>query len=105
MTMPDRDSKPATIKTILVLDDDVLVRKTVVQLLRECGYRVVEAAQYRRGDCGLTEDSHSGGCGVERDRHTGVDERCWLRPMGSLNPPRIEDTACRNARAHGQKCS
>ena len=44
MTMPDRDSKPATIKTILVLDDDVLVRKPVVQLLRECGYRVLEAA-------------------------------------------------------------
>ena len=44
MTMPDRDSKPATIKTILVLDDDFLVRKPVVQLLRECGYRVVEAA-------------------------------------------------------------
>src|ERR1700720_2974164 len=44
MTMPDRDSKPATIKTILVLDDDVLIRMPVVQLLRECGYRVLEAA-------------------------------------------------------------
>src|SRR6202030_2983105 len=44
MTMPDRDSKPATIKTILVLDDDVLVRMPVVQFLRDCGYRVVEAA-------------------------------------------------------------
>jgi PleD family two-component response regulator len=44
MTMPDRDSKPATIKTILVLDDDVLVRMPVVQFLRDCGHRVVEAA-------------------------------------------------------------
>jgi CheY-like chemotaxis protein len=44
MTMPDRDSKPATIKTILVLDDDVLVRMPVVQFLRDCGYHVVEAA-------------------------------------------------------------
>jgi len=49
MTMPDRDSKPATIKTILVLDDDVLVRKSVVQLLRECGYRVLEAASTDEG--------------------------------------------------------
>ena len=49
MTMPDRDSKPATIKTILVLDDDVLVRKPVVQLLRECGYRVLEAASTDEG--------------------------------------------------------
>src|SRR3984893_16300273 len=44
MNTPDRNSKPATIKTILVLDDDVLVRMPVVQFLRDCGYRVVEAA-------------------------------------------------------------
>jgi CheY-like chemotaxis protein len=44
MTMSDRDSKPASIKTILVLDDDVLVRMPVVQFLRDCGYHVVEAA-------------------------------------------------------------
>jgi CheY-like chemotaxis protein len=44
MTMPDRDSRPANIKTILVLDGDVLVRMPVVQFLRDCGYRVVEAA-------------------------------------------------------------
>ncbi|MEA3070129.1 MAG: hypothetical protein QOD29_1575 [Alphaproteobacteria bacterium] len=44
MTMPDRDSKPANIKTILVLDDDVLVRMPIVQFLRDCGYHVVEAA-------------------------------------------------------------
>src|SRR3984893_12781820 len=44
MTMPDRDSKLANIKTILVLDDDVLVRMPIVQFLRDCGYHVVEAA-------------------------------------------------------------
>jgi CheY-like chemotaxis protein len=44
MTMPDRDSKRANIKTVLVLDGDVLVRMPVIQLLRECGYRVLEAA-------------------------------------------------------------
>ena len=44
MNTPDRNSKPATIKTILVLDDDVLVRMPVVQFLRDCGHRVVEAA-------------------------------------------------------------
>src|SRR3984893_18536417 len=44
MTMPDRNSKPATRRTVLVLDDDVLVRMSVVQFLRDCGYRVVEAA-------------------------------------------------------------
>ena len=44
MTVPDRDSKRANVKTVLVLDDDVLVRMPVVQFLRDCGYRVVEAA-------------------------------------------------------------
>ena len=40
----DRNSKPANSRTVLVLDDDVFVRLPVVQLLRECGYRVLEAA-------------------------------------------------------------
>ena len=44
MTMHERDSKPANIRTVLVLEGDVLIRMPIVQLLRECGYRVVEAA-------------------------------------------------------------
>ena len=44
MNTPDRNSQPATIKTVLVLDGDVLVRMPVVQFLRDCGHRVVEAA-------------------------------------------------------------
>ena len=44
MNSPDRNSKPATIKTVLILDGDVLVRMPVVQFLRDCGHRVVEAA-------------------------------------------------------------
>ena len=44
MKAPDRSSKPANGETVLVLDDDVLVRMPVVQFLRDCGYRVVEAA-------------------------------------------------------------
>jgi response regulator RpfG family c-di-GMP phosphodiesterase len=43
MKPPDRDSKPTNIRTVLVLEGDVLVRMPIVQLLRECGYRVVEA--------------------------------------------------------------
>jgi CheY-like chemotaxis protein len=44
MNSPDRNKKPAKLKTILVLDGDALVRMPVVQYLRDCGYRVVEAA-------------------------------------------------------------
>jgi CheY-like chemotaxis protein len=44
MNSSDRNSKPATIKTVLILDGDVLVRMPVVEYLRECGCRVIEAA-------------------------------------------------------------
>jgi len=44
MNSPDRNSKPANSRTVLVLDDDVLVRMPVVQFLRDCGYHVVKAA-------------------------------------------------------------
>jgi hypothetical protein len=44
MNTSNHNSKPASIKTILVLDDDVLVRMPVVQFLCDCGYHVVEAA-------------------------------------------------------------
>jgi CheY-like chemotaxis protein len=36
--------KPARLDTILVLDDEVLVRMPICQYLRDCGYRVLEAA-------------------------------------------------------------
>ena len=44
MNTPNRNSKATDTQTVLVLDGDVLVRMPVVQFLRDCGYRVVEAA-------------------------------------------------------------
>ena len=44
MKAPERNSKPANGKTVLVLDGHVLVQMPVVQFLRDCGYHVVEAA-------------------------------------------------------------
>jgi DNA-binding response OmpR family regulator len=44
MNTPDPNSKPADSRTVLVLDGDVLVRMPVVEYLRECGCRVIEAA-------------------------------------------------------------
>ena len=44
MKTSNRNRSPGNIKTILVLDGDVLVRLPVVEFLRECGYFVVEAA-------------------------------------------------------------
>ena len=35
--------KPAVQETILVVEDDVLVRMPIAQYLRDCGYKVIEA--------------------------------------------------------------
>ena len=44
MNASNPNGKMAHAKTVLVLDADVLVRMSIVQLLRDCGYRVLEAA-------------------------------------------------------------
>ena len=41
MTLPDKDK---VAPTILVVEDDVLIRMPIAAYLRECGYKVIEAA-------------------------------------------------------------
>ena len=41
---PAPSGPPATQPTILVVDDEVLVRLAVAEYLRDCGFRVLEAA-------------------------------------------------------------
>ena len=65
MDPADRNSKPANSRTVLVLDDDVLVRMPVVQFLRDCGYRVVEAATIDEAIALLEKTKLSAGCGVK----------------------------------------
>src|SRR4051812_19039171 len=44
MSAPADHSKPASVETVLVLDTEVLIRMPLCQYLRDCGYRVLEAA-------------------------------------------------------------
>jgi DNA-binding response OmpR family regulator len=44
MSRPAASRKDASIQTVLVVDDDVLMRMPICQYLRDCGYRVLEAA-------------------------------------------------------------
>jgi CheY-like chemotaxis protein len=44
MTSTTAASSEASISTIVFVDDEVLVRMTICQYLRECGYKVIEAA-------------------------------------------------------------
>jgi DNA-binding response OmpR family regulator len=40
----DSTTKPRRLHTVLVLEDDVLIRMPICQYLRDCGYCVLEAA-------------------------------------------------------------
>ena len=44
MLSPPENIKAATLETVLVVEDDVLIRIAISEYLRECGYRVFEAA-------------------------------------------------------------
>ena len=44
MTPLTDKSNPVRTDTVLVLDDDVLIRMPICQYLRDCGYRVLEAS-------------------------------------------------------------
>src|SRR5207342_1156367 len=96
MNTPDRNSKPA----VLVLDGDVLVRMPVVQFLRDCGYRVVEAASTVQAVVILQKTDSPVDVVLSEINIPGAMNGFGVRAMGSLTPARIEDTALRNARAH-----
>jgi CheY-like chemotaxis protein len=42
--MSDDHNRPNAKETILVVDDEVLIRLAIAEYLRDCGYRVIEAA-------------------------------------------------------------
>jgi DNA-binding NtrC family response regulator len=41
--MSEAGPKPEAQETILIVEDEVLIRMTIAQYLRDCGYRVIEA--------------------------------------------------------------
>ena len=47
----------ATIRTILVVEDEVLVRMPLAEYLRDCGYRVFEAASVAEAKAVLDADT------------------------------------------------
>jgi CheY-like chemotaxis protein len=44
MSTRTKNSASSSVETVLVLDNDVLFRMPICQYLRDCGYRVLEAA-------------------------------------------------------------
>src|SRR5712671_4684616 len=44
MNLPEPEHSPGVIETILVVEDEVLIRMAISEYLRHCSYRVLEAA-------------------------------------------------------------
>ena len=71
---------------VLVVEDDVLIRMPIAQYLRDCGYRVIEAAN---GDEALAVLLHeeTNVDVVFSDIDARVGGRVWTRKMGSRASP------------------
>ena len=88
------------VKTVLVLDGDVLVRMPVVQFLRDCGYRVVEAANTDEAMVILQKTNVPVDVVLSEIDIPGFMNGFMFARMGSLSPTRIENPARRDAGAH-----
>jgi CheY-like chemotaxis protein len=104
MNTPDRNGQSATIETVLVLDGEVLVRMPVVQLLRECGYRVLEAASTDEAIAILEKTAIPVDVVLSeidiRGSMNGVGFAQWARSIR----PELKILLAGNARAHSPKC-
>ena len=73
--------KPA--QTILVVDTEVLARTAIAAYLRDCGYRVLEAASYTEALTALSEHRFEVSvvlADAELDEaHSGFDLARWIR--------------------------
>jgi hypothetical protein len=89
--MTDAPSAPASPATILVVDEEVMVRFAIADYLRDCGYRVMEAASAKEAmlvmgtpdvlvDIVLCDAALKGEVnGYASARCQPVRTRCWMR--------------------------
>ena len=110
MSTPDSDGVSLTpTETVLVVDDEVLVRMVIAAYLRDCGYRVVEAASADEAML-VIEHDEEGAVGIvlsdvempgERD---GFALAKWIRRRRPACEVILAGTAARAAEAAGDLC-
>jgi DNA-binding NtrC family response regulator len=54
--MPDPDPRDQ-VETVLIVDDDAIVRSAIAEYLRDCGFRVIEAAHAGEAQSVLLDDT------------------------------------------------
>lgn len=105
----DEGTTTATIETVLVVEDEVLVRMTLAAYLRDCGYRVFEASNADEAMV-LIEQDEDGAIGVVLSdvempgRHDGFALAQWIRRRRPGCEVILAGTAARAAEAAGDIC-
>jgi len=110
MRTADDDGAVATsAETVLVVDDEVLVRMVIAAYLRDCGYRVIEAADAAEAMLALEQDE-AGAVSVVLSavalsgEHDGFTLAQWIRRNRPGCEVMLAGTVARAADAAGDLC-
>jgi CheY-like chemotaxis protein len=108
-TAEDDDVTAAPTETVLVVDDEVLVRMVIAAYLRDCGYRVIEAADTNEAMQALEQDE-AGEVRVVLSavalagEHDGFALAQWIRRRRPECEVLLAGTTARAADAAGEIC-
>jgi DNA-binding response OmpR family regulator len=108
-TTDDDGAMVAPAETVLVVDDEVLVRMVIAAYLRDCGYRVIEAADVTEAMLALEQDE-AGAVGVVLSavalsgEYDGFTLAQWIRRHRPGCEVVLAGTAARAADAAGDLC-
>jgi CheY-like chemotaxis protein len=99
---------PQPAKTVLVVDSEIVVRMTVSEYLRSCGYRVIEAADGEEAvtvlqDAGLPIDVVLSEVDL-RGEMDGFQLASWIRDRRSQAAVILAGTPARAAKVAGDLC-
>jgi DNA-binding NtrC family response regulator len=107
--MRTTDDDGVTVETVLVVDDEVLVRMAIAAYLRHCGYRVIEAAN--ADEAMLALEQHEGSAvGVVLSavalsgEHDGFALAQWIRRHRPGCEVMLAGTTSRTADAAAEIC-
>jgi DNA-binding NtrC family response regulator len=108
-TTEDHGANATLTETVLVVDDEVLVRMVIADYLRDCGYRVIEAASTEEAMQVIEQDDEGVVnivlSGVEiPGEHGGFALARWIRRRRPACKVVLASAPARVAQAAGELC-
>jgi CheY-like chemotaxis protein len=105
----DQGATTTLTETVLVVDDEVLVRMVIADYLRDCGYRVIEAASAEEAMKAIEQDDEGAvnivlsGVGLPGE-HGGFALARWIRRRRPACKVVLASAPARAAQAAGELC-